>query len=133
MAKKHTTEALTVAEKPMQDMTPRELMTSRGLTDQVAKALPAIFTPERFGQWLHVATCIDPAAKEVRHYLNGELIARVPRQVMFPVRMTLAELGNWNDGKRGDAVAIRHFSGVMDEFMLFGRVLSEAEIQRLAR
>ena len=48
MAKKHTTEALTVAEKPMQDMTPRELMTSRGLTDQVAKALPAIFTPERF-------------------------------------------------------------------------------------
>jgi len=48
MAKKHTTEALTVAEKPMQDMTPRELMTSRSLTDQVAKALPAIFTPERF-------------------------------------------------------------------------------------
>lgn len=48
MAKKQTTEALTVAEKPMQDMTPRELMTSRGLTDQVAKALPAIFTPERF-------------------------------------------------------------------------------------
>ena len=94
---------------------------------------PAIFTPERFGQWLHLATCIDPVAKEVRHYLNGELIARVPRQVMFPVRMTLAELGNWNDGKRGDAVAIRHLSGVMDEFMLFNRVLSEAEIQRLAR
>jgi recombination protein RecT len=48
MAKKQTTEALAVAEKPMQDMTPRELMTSRSLTDQVAKALPAIFTPERF-------------------------------------------------------------------------------------
>jgi ferric-dicitrate binding protein FerR (iron transport regulator) len=94
---------------------------------------PELFTPELFGQWLHLATCIDPAAKEVRHYLNGELVARVPRQVMFPVRMTLAELGNWNDGKRGDAVAIRHFSGVMDEFMLFGRVLSAAEIQRLAR
>ncbi len=94
---------------------------------------PALFTPERFGQWLHVATCIDPAAKEVRHYLNGELVARVPRQVMFPMRMPLAELGNWNDGKRGDAVAIRHFSGVMDEFMLFSRVLSEAEIERLAR
>jgi recombination protein RecT len=48
MPKKQTTEALAVAEKPMQDMTPRELMTSRSLTDQVAKALPAIFTPERF-------------------------------------------------------------------------------------
>jgi hypothetical protein len=39
-----------------------------------------------------LATCIDPSAKEVRHYLNGELVARVPRQFFFPLRMTLAEL-----------------------------------------
>lgn len=94
---------------------------------------PQLFTPERFGQWLHLATCIDPIAKEVRHYLNGELVARVPRQAMFPVKMPLAELGNWNNDSRDGAVAIRHFSGVMDEFLLFNRVLSEAEIQSLAR
>lgn len=48
MAKKHTTEALTVAEKPVQEMTTRELISSRYLTDQVARALPSIFNPERF-------------------------------------------------------------------------------------
>jgi ferric-dicitrate binding protein FerR (iron transport regulator) len=93
---------------------------------------PAIFTPERFGQWLHLATTIDPVAKEVRHYMNGNLIARVSRENNFPVQLTVAELGNWNDGARTDRVAIRHFSGVMDEFLLFNRALNAAEIRRLA-
>lgn len=93
----------------------------------------AVFTPEVFGQWLHLATCIDPAAGEVRHYMNGRLMAREPRGKSFPTRLTVAELGNWNDGRKSGNVAIRHFSGVMDEFMLFNRVLSEAEIGKLAR
>ena len=93
----------------------------------------ALFTPERFGQWLHLATVIDPVAKEVRHYLNGKLAARVPRESSFPIRLGVADLGNWNDGGRKDHVAIRHFSGAMDEFMLFSRALSEAEIRKLAR
>lgn len=93
----------------------------------------AILTPERFGQWLHLATCVDPAAREVRHFLNGSLVARMPRPTTFPLRMPLAELGNWNNGGHGGATAIRHFSGLMDEFLLFRRVLSEAEIRRLAR
>ena len=93
---------------------------------------PAIFTPERFGQWLHLVTCVDPAAKEVRHYMNGELVARVPRTAMYPLKMPLAELGNWNNDSHGNRTAIRHFSGVMDEFMLFNRVLTEAEIAKLA-
>jgi hypothetical protein len=91
----------------------------------------AILTPERFGQWLHLTTCVDPVAKEVRHYLNGSLAARVSRPVMFPLRMPLAELGNWNNGGHEGATAIRHFSGLMDEFLLFRRVLSETEIHRL--
>ena len=68
----------------------------------------------------------------MRHYLNGDLIAKLARKDTFPVRLTVAELGNWNDGGRRDRVAIRHFSGVMDEFLLFNRALSEAEIARLA-
>lgn len=92
----------------------------------------AVFTPEIFGQWLHLATCIDPVAEEVRHYMNGRLMAREERSKFFPTRLTVAELGNWNDGRQSGSVAIRHFSGVMDEFMLFNRVLSEAEIAKLA-
>ncbi|GEP41696.1 LamG-like jellyroll fold domain-containing protein [Brevifollis gellanilyticus] len=92
----------------------------------------AVFTPEIFGQWLHLATCIDPVAGEIRHYMNGKLMAREARDKSFPIRMTVAELGNWNNGQKNGNVAIRHFSGVMDEFMLFNRVLSEAEIAKLA-
>lgn len=94
---------------------------------------PAIITPERFGQWTHLATCVDPAAREVRHYLNGALIARVPRQAGFALRMPMAELGNWNNGGHQGASAVRHLSGLMDEFLLHRRVLTESEIQRLAR
>lgn len=93
---------------------------------------PEIFTPEHFGQWLHLATTIDPVAKEVRHYLNGKLIISRPRLETFPLSMPLAELGNWNNHDRSNRVAIRHFSGVMDEFLLFNRVLSVEEIASLA-
>ncbi|MEN3941243.1 LamG-like jellyroll fold domain-containing protein [Prosthecobacter sp. SYSU 5D2] len=94
---------------------------------------PALFTPERFGQWMHLATVIDPVSKEVRHYVNGELTAKVPIVNVFPVRIGVADLGNWSDNGRKDRVAIRHFSGTMDEFMLFSRVLTETEIAKLAR
>lgn len=94
---------------------------------------PSMFTPERFGQWMHLATVIDPVAKEVRHYVNGDLAARVARANVFPVSLGVADLGNWNDGSRIDRMAIRNFSGTMDEFMLFSRVLTEAEIGKLAR
>jgi len=93
---------------------------------------PAIFTPERFGQWLHLATVFDPVAREVRHYVNGEQQSRAAIKTLFPLRLSLAELGNWNNGTRGDRTAIRHFSGAMDEFALYRRALAPEEIARLA-
>lgn len=91
---------------------------------------PAVFTPERFGQWIHLATVYDSAAKEIRHYINGELAARLPVKQTFALRLGLAELGNWNDGGRSDRVPVRHFSGAMQEFALYQRVLTAEEIRR---
>ena len=88
---------------------------------------PALFTPERFGQWTHLAVVFDPVAKEVRHYANGELVARLPVKTVFPLHLSMAELGNWNDG-HADRVAIRHLSGAMDEFALYSRALGNGEI-----
>jgi hypothetical protein len=50
-----------------------------------------------------------------------------------PFRFGTAELRNWNAvGFPGnDPFLIRNFSGVMDEFCLFGRALSDAEVQGL--
>lgn len=94
---------------------------------------PSIITPERFGRWIHLATVVDSISREVRHYLNGELISRLSRKHSFKLQMPLAELGNWNNGGRTGASAIRHFSGLMDEFMLFSRALSDQEIEYNAR
>lgn len=90
------------------------------------------FTPERFGRWTHLAVVFDPATKEVRHYANGELLAHSPLKEVAPLKIGIAELGNWSDRSTG-AVAIRHLSGAMDEFSLWDRVLSHAEIAALAK
>ncbi|MFO1486708.1 MAG: LamG-like jellyroll fold domain-containing protein [Verrucomicrobiaceae bacterium] len=90
------------------------------------------FTPERFGRWTHLAVTFDPQAKEVRHYANGTLLAKIPLKDTSPLKPGIAELGNWND-RRTTGVAIRHLSGTMDEFALWDRVLSEAEIKAMAR
>lgn len=91
------------------------------------------FTPERFGRWTHLAVVFDPAAKEVRHYANGELLTRSALKDASPLKLGIAELGNWNDRRTKGGVAIRHLSGAMDEFALWDRVLSDAEIAVLAK
>lgn len=90
------------------------------------------FTPERFGRWTHLAMVFDPASKEVRHYANGSLLARIPLHDASPLKPGIAELGNWND-RRTTGVAIRHLSGTMDEFALWDRALSDAEIAAMGR
>lgn len=87
-----------------------------------------LFTPERFGQWMHLAVAFDATAKVVRHYADGELTGSLALQDASPVKIGLAELGNWNDRAGGDRVAIRHLSGAMDEFVVWKRALSDGEI-----
>jgi hypothetical protein len=94
---------------------------------------PVLFTPERLGRWTHLAVVFDPAAREVRHYADGELLARLPLSDASPLRLGMAELGNWNDQRRLGGVAIRHLSGAMDEFALWSRPLEAGEIRALAR
>jgi hypothetical protein len=94
---------------------------------------PVFFTPERFGRWIQIAVVFDPTAREVRHYAEGELIATLPVKDATPLRIGIAELGNWNDSRQKGGVAIRHLSGAMDEFALWDRVLRDDEITGLAR
>ncbi len=93
---------------------------------------PVLFTPEHFGRWTHLAVVFDPVAGEVRHYANGELLTRSTLKDTEALKIGMAELGNWNDRSTG-GVAIRHLSGAMDEFALWDRALSDAEIAALAK
>ena len=94
-------------------------------------ASPPVISIDQFGMWLHLAAVLDGNSDRVQHYLNGRLVHEQPLRIRSPFRVGAAELGNWNaDGFRGhDSLLIRNFSGAMDEFCLFGRALSEEEIE----
>lgn len=94
---------------------------------------PVVFTPERFGRWIHLAVVFDPDSMEVRHYVDGDRVATLSLKDASPLRIGIAELGNWNDRRGADSVAIRHLSGAIDEFCLWERALSEREIAKLSR
>lgn len=94
---------------------------------------PVVFTPERFGQWVHLAAVFDTAAKEVRFYVNGERLSRHALKRPVVPKPTVAELGNWipSPDYRGSH-AVRNFVGCMDDFSLCARALSDSEVRKLA-
>jgi hypothetical protein len=91
-----------------------------------------VITPDRFGRWIHLAVVYDRAAQRVAHYLDGRLLAEKSPEFDIPLRIGQAELGNWNIASYKNSTPVRYFTGCMDEFMLFSRPLSDAEIERLA-
>jgi hypothetical protein len=86
-----------------------------------------VFTPERLGQWIHLAVVYDADAGQVTHYVDGRAARRAAIQ---PRKLNVgrAELGNWNPASRADGAPIRHFSGRMDEFSAYARALTDEEI-----
>ncbi|HEU5070183.1 MAG TPA: LamG-like jellyroll fold domain-containing protein [Verrucomicrobiae bacterium] len=92
-----------------------------------------VFTPERFGQWVHLAVVYDATAGQVTHYVDGRVAGRAPLAFSLPLHIGPAQLGNWDTGRYAISgpIAIRHFSGCMDEFDLFQRALNDKEVEQL--
>lgn len=93
---------------------------------------PQVFTPNRLGQWVHLAMVYDAKNRRVTHYADGVPLNRESLKNDIALRPGRAELGNWNAGTRSDRIPIRHFSGRMDEFAAFSRPLSDDEVSRHA-
>lgn len=96
-------------------------------------ATPPVLTLDKLGAWLHLAAVVDGQAKEVVHYVNGKPVARHALKMTPPYRLGPTELGNWNarSGPNPAPDFIRNLSGAVDEFELFGRALSDAEVHDL--
>jgi hypothetical protein len=90
-----------------------------------------VFTPDRFGQWSFLAVVYDATAGQVTHYLDGRPVSHEAIQFKQRVHFGDAELGNWNSGTGKGKDPIRFLTGCMDEFMLFSRPLTEAEVERI--
>ena len=93
---------------------------------------PIVFTPERLGQWIHLAVTYDTLRGEVRHYVNGQCISRHPMNLHSILSPGFAELGNWNPAPEWKLRPVRNLVGCMDEFSLYSRALSDDEIFHLA-
>ncbi|MBL9173600.1 MAG: FecR domain-containing protein [Verrucomicrobiales bacterium] len=96
-------------------------------------ASPPVMTVDQFGIWTHLAVVLNPGEQRATHYVNGQPVSRHRVRIAPPFEPGAAELGNWNAvGFPGDdPFLIRNFSGVLDEFSLYGRALDDAEIESL--
>jgi hypothetical protein len=92
---------------------------------------PDQLTPDHLGNWIHLAVTYDPERGEVTHYIDGRPVSRLAIEFEIPLRIGDAELGNWNMASHRNKTPIRHFTGCMDEFMLFARALTDPEIETL--
>ena len=89
-----------------------------------------MMTPERFGQWLHLAVVYDKDKGVVTHYMDGRPLAQSDILFDIPLRIGDAELGNWNIATHRNNTPVRNLCGSMDEFMMFSRALNDEEIDR---
>jgi len=96
-------------------------------------ASPPVPSLENLGMWQHLAVVVDGRAQEVVHYVNGSPVSRHAVNIAPPFRVDSAELGNWNarSGPNPEPSLIRNLSGSLDEFELYSRALSDAEIREL--
>jgi hypothetical protein len=96
-------------------------------------ASPPVLTLDKFGMWTHLAVVLDGKTRQLVHYVNGYPVARHKVRLGPPYRLGSTELGNWNarGGPNPAPSLIRNLSASLDEFELFSRALSEAEVHKL--
>lgn len=105
----------------------------QGSGDFQILASPPVLTLDKFGMWLHLAVVLDGQARQIVQYVNGAPVSRHALKLGPPFRLGPSELGNWN--ARSDPnpapLLIRNFSGSLDEFALFNRALTDAQVREL--
>ncbi|MEZ0264613.1 MAG: LamG-like jellyroll fold domain-containing protein [Phycisphaerae bacterium] len=83
----------------------------------------AVVTPERLGRWAMLASTFD--GKEIRHYVDGELVKAGDAFCPSPVSIGPADVGN------GRGPEPRFVRGRMDELAIVGRALAAREVKEL--
>ena len=96
-------------------------------------ASPPVLSVDKLGMWLHLALVLDGKTSQAVQYVNGVPVSRHRLKLGPPFRLGSAELGNWNarSGPNPAPALIRNLSASLDEFELFSRALSEAEVHKL--
>jgi concanavalin A-like lectin/glucanase superfamily protein len=91
---------------------------------------PSIIGPLDLGRWVHFACVYSGEDRYVSHYVDGAEISRETIRRDTTLRIGPAEIGNWIPQDLQD-YRIRSLNGRLDEFILFERALSPAEIKTI--
>jgi hypothetical protein len=89
-----------------------------------------MFSRDETGPWTHLAVVYDRSKGLVSHYINGQTVSREPIAFQTLLRLGAAEIGNWNPAGYSDTRPIRNWNGLIDEFLIFGRSLEDADVLR---
>jgi hypothetical protein len=89
---------------------------------------PSALGQADLGKWMHLAVVYDPAAAQVTHYVNGRAVALLPIHKPVTLVVGTAELGNWGMPRGQGDSRVRNLNGRIDEFALFKRALTDAEV-----
>ncbi|MEM1440748.1 MAG: LamG-like jellyroll fold domain-containing protein [Verrucomicrobiota bacterium] len=97
---------------------------------------PPIWNAAQSGQWMHIATVYDGEAQTITHYVNGEPITIEPiPENLRPDKVLInsASIGNWSEPRyrKDPDFAVRNLNGTLDDFGLWNRPLSAAEVQEI--
>ncbi|MEO0793837.1 MAG: LamG-like jellyroll fold domain-containing protein [Verrucomicrobiota bacterium] len=92
-----------------------------------------IFTPDLYGEWLHVVSSFDTETSRIKHYLNGQLIKDSGPSKPFDTKIVFGsgEIGNWGLPYGQSIHQVRNFDGAIDEMLVVSRVMSDGEISEL--
>ncbi|MGK0185148.1 MAG: ferric-dicitrate binding protein FerR (iron transport regulator) [Verrucomicrobiales bacterium] len=73
------------------------------------------------GRWVHLAVVYDSKSGTVRFYHNGRFDNELHQSTAHPAKLGPAQIGNWNEAER-------KLSGRVDELIILGRTMNDAEI-----
>ena len=98
---------------------------------QTSYASPEVFTPRQVGVWNFVCSTYDRNTKTVAHWFNGQRVFTKPLEMDQPLRIGIAEIGNWGVPLKPERRAIRNFIGRMDELTIWNVALTGEEIAEI--
>lgn len=89
-----------------------------------------VLRPYDVGRWVHLACVYDRQVGIVAHYVDGRRVSTEAIRKHVMLRFGAADVGNWVHEAFRD-YRIRNLNGRVDEFVLLGSVLSDAQIRKM--
>jgi hypothetical protein len=90
------------------------------------KAIPT----DSLNQWCMITAVVD-VPNQILLYVNGKPFETLKVNPIHPLIIGPATIGGWDHGDYSDPDEIRNLAGLMDELMLFQKVLKAEEIQQI--